>query len=116
MKPKDYLKQIKVRKNVYIILIFFLLVLGGLSFTQEIKTENDQAKLKEILEKIAEYCERLKKMALHFVCHENIEESIYTYKAVETVPADQLRSATSLSRVSLRLKKKKSNSYGRFSG
>lgn len=91
--------------------LFFVFNLGSLSFSQERATENDQAKLKEILKKTADYCERLEKMALHFVCHENIDESTYTYKRVETVSADQFRSPTSSSRVSLRLKKKKENLY-----
>ncbi len=112
MIVKNYRKSAKLFEYACAMLVFFFaFALGSLSFSQEETTDNNQAKLKEILEKTADYCERLKKMALHFVCHENIEENIYTYKAVETVPADQLRSATALGRVSLRLKKKKSNSY-----
>lgn len=91
--------------------LFSVVAFSSLSYYEETAADNDQARLKEILEKTADYCERLKKMALHFVCHENINEKIYTYKAIETVPADQLRSATALGRVSLRLKKRKSNSY-----
>lgn len=112
MKEKNYLKSILVLKSAFTFLIFFFVFASGsLSFSQETTKENDQAKLKEILEKTADYCERLKKMALHFVCHENIDEKIFTYKRVETVSADQFRSATPSSRVSLRLKKKKENLY-----
>ena len=112
LKEKNYLKSILVLKSAFTFLIFFFVFASGsLSFSQETTKENDQAKLKEILEKTADYCERLKKMALHFVCHENIDEKIFTYKRVETVSADQFRSATPSSRVSLRLKKKKENLY-----
>ena len=112
MNVKYHRKLLQVIKNACAFLVFFFVFASGsLSFSQDTTAENDQAKLKEILEKTADYCERLKKMALHFVCHENIDEKIFTYKRVETVSSDQFRSATSSSRVSLRLKKKKDNSY-----
>ena len=39
----------------------------------------DEEKLQSILEKTGEYCERLKGLALHFVCEEKIEEKTYTF-------------------------------------
>jgi hypothetical protein len=41
---------------------------------QESQDNRDQARLPAILEAAGEYCERLKNMALYFVCHETIRE------------------------------------------
>lgn len=39
----------------------------------------DQKQLKPILEKTGDYCEKLKGLALYFVCEENIQEKTYTF-------------------------------------
>lgn len=44
--------------------------------------ENNKEKLSAILNKSAEYCQRLAKATLNFVCQERIEESINYYKDV----------------------------------
>lgn len=72
---------------------------------------SDQIKLKNILEKAAEYCEKLENMAMDYVCQENIKERTYYYKAVETYSAADMKSATPLAKVSLRLKNSKRNTY-----
>jgi hypothetical protein len=41
---------------------------------------SDGEKLRSILEKTAEYCEKLKGLALHFVCEEKIQERTFTFK------------------------------------
>ena len=43
-------------------------------FRQAQTSSQDEARLAEILEKSAVYCDRLKNSALHFVCREKIEE------------------------------------------
>lgn len=50
-------------------------------------------------------------MALDYACQENIKERIYFYKAVETYSAADMKSATPFTRVSLRLKNSKRNTY-----
>lgn len=60
-------------------------------FAQELPASVDQAKLNEILETAGEYYERLKGMALHFVCHEAIAEKTYEFDVISrkrtTAPA-----------------------------
>jgi hypothetical protein len=61
------------------ILFFMLISLRFLtySFSQSADSiEASQKELRVILKKCADYCENLKKMALNFICQENIEESI----------------------------------------
>ena len=45
----------------------------------------DQAKLDRILKTAGDYCERLKGLALHFVCHENITEKTYEFDRTRSV-------------------------------
>ena len=39
----------------------------------------DAALLKQVMQKTGDYCERLKAVALYFVCHENMQEKVYFY-------------------------------------
>jgi outer membrane lipoprotein-sorting protein len=68
-------KQIKLIS----ILIFFLSV-QFYSQTDDPITGGG-AELEKILEKCAEYCERLKNVSLYFVCKEEIKEKVYTFPA-----------------------------------
>lgn len=66
-----------VKKTFIIILICCCAMIslsGRPGQTQESSASVDQAKLNKILETAGDYCERLKSMALYFVCHENITE------------------------------------------
>ena len=80
-------------------------------YMHELNLNSDQTKLKNILEKTAEYCEKLENMAMDFVCQEKIKERTYYYKAVETYSPANMKSATPLAKVSLRLKNSKRNTY-----
>jgi hypothetical protein len=46
---------------------------------QESQATVDQARLPDIMRTAADYCERLKNMALYFVCHETILEKTYEF-------------------------------------
>jgi len=85
--------------------------MGNPCLSQELKAEDDQVKLKKILKQTAEYCEKLKKMALDFVCHENIEEKTYSYKRVDTLSRSDVGSAAAFMHVGLKLKNSKTKSY-----
>lgn len=67
------------KKAVFIFLILFLFVFAytnyGLSSADTQK--NDQSELEKILEKCADYCERLTNSSLFFVCKETIKEEIH---------------------------------------
>ncbi len=60
--------------------IAWALLTGNLALFSSGPQATDQERLKSILEKTGEYCERLKGLALHFVCEERIEEKTCTFK------------------------------------
>jgi hypothetical protein len=65
------------------LLFIILLTLCGFSwfsFPQENKIVKGQEELSKILEKTGDYCEKVKKMALFYVCKEKIVKKRYLYK------------------------------------
>lgn len=99
------------KKIIYLILPLFLLNTGNLCPFQKSTAEINQEKLKNILKKTAEYCEKLKKMALYFVCHENIEEKIYFYKKTRIYVSKDYASSTPLLKTNLKQKRSKRRTY-----
>ncbi len=99
------------KMKIYLLIFMFLFGLGQNSLSQESATENDQARLKEILNKTALYCERLKTMALDFICSENITEEIHNYKRIETISRSDLGSAAEMKHTGLKYKNRKVNTY-----
>jgi len=53
-------------------------------YSQEVKESARQAQLAKILEATGDYCERLKNLALYFVCQENIKEKTYAFRKTFT--------------------------------
>jgi len=53
-------------------------------YCQEVKESARQAQLAKILEATGNYCERLKNLALYFVCQENIKEKTYAFRKTFT--------------------------------
>jgi len=95
------------------IFLMILILSGIINSSQRQKSQNPdnhQAKLNEILKKTAEYCERLKQMALNFVCHENITETTYSYNK-EKVYKKTDASSGLVWTTELKLKKSIKNSY-----
>ena len=99
------------KMKIYLFLFIFLFSLGQNCLSQEPATESDQAKLKEILKKTATYCERLKTMALDFICNENIKEETHNYRRVDTIAISEVSSATRFVTTGLKFKNKKTKSY-----
>ncbi len=70
------------KKSVFFFLVF-LILLNSLPSHQNflspyVKKGNDESvDLERILKKAAEYCQRLERVSLHFVCNEEINERIY---------------------------------------
>lgn len=65
------------------LLFILLLTLCGFAryfFSQENKIVKSQEELNKILEKTGDYCEKVKKMALFYVCKEKIVKKRYLYK------------------------------------
>jgi hypothetical protein len=63
-----------------LLFMILILVLGQPLFPQVLSDNADQVKLKKILETAGDYCEKLKTMALYFICHENIKEKTYEFE------------------------------------
>ncbi|MGD8535579.1 MAG: hypothetical protein PVF66_06980, partial [Candidatus Aminicenantes bacterium] len=99
------------KKIICLFLLLFFLNSGNLYLSQKVTAEVNQTKLKNILKKTAAYCERLKKMALYFVCHENIEEKIYFYTRRKVFVSKDLESSTPLQKVNLRQRRMKRSTY-----
>jgi hypothetical protein len=64
--------------------VWTLLLAGSLIFGIHAQTPakgsaEDVALLEQVMQKTGDYCERLKAVALDFICHENIKENTYFY-------------------------------------
>jgi hypothetical protein len=99
------------KKIIYLILPLFLLNTGNLYPFQKSIAEINQEKLKSILKKTAEYCEKLKKMALYFVCYENIEEKIYFYTKTRAFVSEDYAASTPIAKVNLKQRRMKRRTY-----
>lgn len=99
------------KKIIYLFMLLFFFNIGYLYPSQKVTAEVNQAKLKNILKKTAAYCERLKKMALYFVCDENIEEKIYFYNRTKVFVSEDYGSSTPLQKVNLRQRRMKRSTY-----
>ena len=95
---------------LFFVLISLSFLTYGFSQTAD-STATNQKELRVILKKCGDYCERLKKMALNFVCQENIEESIHTYKKTRSISPESFKSAAPVSRVGLKPKRTKKNTF-----
>jgi len=101
-----------MRKKIFcLFLLLFFSISGHLCPSQKAAAEVNQAKLKNILKKTAAYCERLKKMALFFVCHENIEEKIYFYSRTKVFVSEDYESSTPMPKVNLKQRRMKRSTY-----
>jgi len=91
-KP-DMITTKRMKTSVFsLILIFFV---GFPAAAQEKPQPVDQSRLPIILEKTAEYCEKLMGMALNFVCLETIRETEYILKekrAAKLYPGSRITS------------------------
>ena len=65
----------RIKTGLFIVIIFVLFSCPVYSQTDNPQS-GEQEGLKTILEKCAEYCEKLSNSALHFVCEETINEEL----------------------------------------
>lgn len=95
------------------ILLVFIVCLMSLSYLKSQKASNQEEygpKLEVILEKAGEYCEKVKNLALHYVCKENIIDIHYFYRTkevIERVPKSSFITST----IKFELKGSKKKSY-----
>jgi len=79
---------LKKRGLMRIYLLFFLVPFHFLSHAQaalSLNSPHDQENLNRILEKTAAYCERVKEIALYYVCIENTKDKIFYYRSSQAV-------------------------------
>lgn len=57
-------------------------IIGHLAFAGPVGSKDPDEPLSQMLKKAAEHCERLKNLALHFVCHEEITIEANTYTRI----------------------------------
>jgi hypothetical protein len=75
--PMFFLKKSGYFFLVSLIFLFSLPSPGNLFSATAKKGSDEPVELERILEKAAEYCRRLERVSLHFVCNEEIKERIY---------------------------------------
>ena len=74
-----------MKKQRTLFLILFLIIFSVQIYGQSNFSKNsDQAKLEFILKKCAEYCERVKSIALFYVCQEEIKDKTNFYRIANT--------------------------------
>jgi hypothetical protein len=75
-------------------------------------SQTDQANLNQILKKVAEYCERVKNIAMFYICKENIKDRRKFYHVLNTLRIKPYGSPTIILDVkTLKLKKTRKHSY-----
>jgi hypothetical protein len=82
---------------IYMILFFFIFAYSNHGLFSADKQKKDKIDLEIILEKCAEYCERISNAVLFFVCKETIKEEIY-----RTAPRG-IRTVTSQGNIRMRV-------------
>ena len=66
-------------RTTFILLFIWILIPGLPAQAPSRASAEDTALRKQVMQKTGDYCERLKAVALDFICHENILENTYFY-------------------------------------
>lgn len=101
-----------MRKNgiQHLLPLFFCLILCSPGYPQEQQQGVGPPELEKILKETGEYCEKLKDMALNFVCEEKIAEKTREFgKTIVFKPRNRPRNSTFFE--DLKITKTKKNSY-----
>lgn len=101
-----------MRKNRILPLILYLIFISAQFFGQsENYRKNDQENLGKILEMCTEYCERVKTIALLYVCQEEIKEKVNVYRISDTLRTTPYGITEIVPGKSLKLKRTRTSSY-----
>lgn len=73
--------------------------------------QEDQSRLNRILNQTAEYCERVKSIALFYVCIENIKDKVYFYRSSRSVKKSPYGDLELVPARTLTLRRTRSHSY-----
>ncbi|MFC2166879.1 hypothetical protein ACFLQZ_02830 [Acidobacteriota bacterium] len=99
-------------KNRAILLVIFLILLSAHLFSQiENSNSDDQEGLEIILKKCAEYCERVKSIALFYVCQEEVKDKTNFYRIANTLRTSPYGVTEIVTARSLKLNNTRISSY-----
>lgn len=101
--------RFSAKKQVLICLVFVSMIIGTgiyhFMFVQGLDAGNDEISLKKILKETANYCERVKGMALFYVCKEKITEKEFFYSGTSFARSETEREQRPFRLVSTKEKK-----------
>lgn len=98
-------------KAKFLFLIIPLSLLFHSQAASSLNSRNVQEKLNQILNKTAGYCERVKKIALFYVCVENTKDKVFFYRSSRSVKESPYGELLLEPSKVLTLKRTRSNSY-----
>ena len=108
------IRVLRKRESTKTNLLFFLVSFHFLSHAQaalSLNSPQDQEKLTRILEKTAAYCERVKEIALYYVCIENTKDKIFYYRSSQAVKESPYGSTEVVPSRTLSLRRTRNYSY-----
>ncbi len=97
-------------RRFFSVLFFVFFSAQIFSQTDDVKT-SDQEELEIILEKCAEYCERVKSIAMFYVCQEEIKDKTNFYRTTDTLRTTPYGITEIVPGKSLKLKRTRKSSY-----
>lgn len=105
-------RGIQLKKRVTLLSILFLIIFSNQIYSQTDNSDSgDQEELKIILKKCAEYCERVKSIALFYMCQEEIKEKAKVYRIADTLRTTPYGITEIVPGESLKLKRTRTSSY-----
>lgn len=85
MRIQEILSKERIKSIIFSIAIVILIGFNPDISAKNFYGDNSQEILKQILNKTGEYCERIKEIALYYVCKENIAVKENLYKTVKNI-------------------------------
>ena len=98
-------------KRMRILILIFVLFTNQIYGQSDHSENRDQAQLELLLKKCAEYCERVKSIALLYVCQEEIQEKTNFYRIADTLRTTPYGITEIVPGESLKLKRTRTSSY-----
>lgn len=72
--------MLRAKKKTQVIIIVLVVFFAGNQKVSPLCLQESQPQLRQILSRTAEYCEKVKSIALYYVCMEKIKDAIYSYR------------------------------------
>jgi len=113
VSKKDKFQSLKIFLRTFLLFISLVLLVGfKCSYPFYQINENNQERLSEVLKKTGEYCKKVKRMALFYVCKENVVGKIYFYRKKDIIKRfEKLETDSGQKNKELKEKRKKTFTY-----